>query len=110
MLAQDTVVRWAAAKAIARICERLPSEFTGQVAGTVLNLFSIHSIGVASLYDMPAIAESTWQGACLACAEMTRRGLIPKSDLPTLVERMLQVSSFLPRTWHRLHQILGVLL
>jgi hypothetical protein len=89
--AQDTIVRWSAAKSIARICERLPSEFTGQVAGTILGLFSIHSIGVASLYDMPAIAESTWQGACLACAELTRRSLFPPSELSTLVDWMLKV-------------------
>ncbi|KAI0031394.1 TBCD protein [Vararia minispora EC-137] len=91
---RDTIVRWASAKAVARICERLPSEFTGQVVSSVLGLFSIHSIGVASLYDMPAIAESTWQGACLACAELARRSLIPRSDLPALVDWMLKAFAF----------------
>jgi hypothetical protein len=92
------VVRWSAAKAVARICERLPSEFAGQIVDTVINLFSIHSAGVASLYDIPSIAESTWQGACLASAELARRGLIPNSSLGTLIDWMLKVS----RSFYRL--------
>lgn len=53
--------------------------------------FSTHSIAVASIYDMPAIAESTWHGACLACAEMARRGLVSKDQLPTLVDWLCKV-------------------
>ncbi|KAJ7288359.1 TBCD protein [Mycena rebaudengoi] len=82
---KDTIVRWSAAKAVARISERLPAEFAEQVLDTVLGLFAIHSIVAASLYDLPAIAESTWHGACLACAEMARRGLIPPASLPALI-------------------------
>ncbi|KAI0044399.1 TBCD protein [Auriscalpium vulgare] len=82
---RDTIVRWSAAKGVARVCERLSPEFTSQVVDTVMGLFSIHSLGVASLYDMPAVAESTWHGACLACAELTRRGLIGVEKLPDLV-------------------------
>lgn len=60
---------------------------------TVTGLFSIHSLGVASLYDMPAIAEATWNGACLACAEIARRSLVPKDQLSELVRWMSKVSS-----------------
>ncbi|KAI9465506.1 TBCD protein [Lactarius psammicola] len=80
-LSEDTVVRWSAAKSVARISERLPAEFTQQVVDTVIGLFSVHSIAIASLYDMPAIAESTWHGACLSCAEFLRRGLIANDQL-----------------------------
>ncbi|KAF8208916.1 TBCD protein [Mycena galopus ATCC 62051] len=83
---KDTIVRWSAAKAVARISERLPTEFTDQVLETVMGLFAIHSIVAASLYDLPAIAESTWHGACLACAEMARRGLVGRAALPALIE------------------------
>ncbi|KAF7288586.1 TFCD-C domain-containing protein [Mycena chlorophos] len=83
---KDTIVRWSAAKSVARISERLPSEFADQVLDTVMGLFAIHSIAAASLYDLPAIAESTWHGACLACAEMARRGLVSTEALPTLME------------------------
>ncbi|KAI0061711.1 TBCD protein [Artomyces pyxidatus] len=82
---RDTIVRWSAAKAVARIAERLPADFTNQVVDTVFSLFSIHSIGVASLYDMPAIAESTWHGTCLACAELARRGLVADDKMPDLI-------------------------
>lgn len=85
------MVRYAAAKAVARISERLPSEFSEQVLDTVLQLFSIHSMGAASLYDMPSIAESTWHGTCLACAEMARRGLIPDARLGELIDWMRKV-------------------
>ncbi|KAF9468537.1 tubulin folding cofactor D C terminal-domain-containing protein [Collybia nuda] len=83
---KDTIVRWSAAKSVARISERLPTDFADQVLETVMGLFAIHSIAAASLYDLPAIAESTWHGASLACAEMARRGLIRGERLPELIE------------------------
>jgi HEAT repeat protein len=82
---QDTVVRWAAAKGIARISERLPSDFAGQVLETVMSHFAIHSVGVTTTYEMPTIAEPTWQGACLTCAEIARRGLVSDEHLPVLL-------------------------
>lgn len=88
---QDTVVRWSAAKGVARISDRLPWDFTEQVLETIMGHFSTHSIAVASIYDMPAIAESTWHGACLACAEMARRGLVSKAQLSTLVDWLCKV-------------------
>ena len=88
---QDTVVRWSAAKGVARISERLPRDFTRQVVDTVIGLFSIHTIAFASLYDMPAIAESTWHGACLSCAELLRRGLIPHDRLADVIDWMIKV-------------------
>ncbi|OAX38758.1 ARM repeat-containing protein [Rhizopogon vinicolor AM-OR11-026] len=82
---KDTVVRWSAAKGIARLSERLPSDFSSQVLETILGLFSIHSVAGASVYDTPAIAEATWHGACLASAEMARRGLVQTALLQSLL-------------------------
>ena len=94
---KDTVVRYSAAKGVARISERLPSDFAEQVLDQVLHLFSIHSAGIASIYDLPSIAEATWHGGCLACAEMTRRGLIPDERLSELVGWLYKVCRcFLP--------------
>ncbi|CAA7261517.1 unnamed protein product [Cyclocybe aegerita] len=82
---KDTIVRWSAAKGIARIAERLPTDFCNQVLETLLGLFEIHSIAAATLYDLPAIAEGIWHGACLACAEMARRNLVEPQYLPQLI-------------------------
>lgn len=82
---QDTIVRWSAAKGVSRISERLPVDFADQVVETIMGLFSIHSVAGSSIYDLPAIAESTWHGSCLACAEMARRSLIPRERLSELV-------------------------
>lgn len=90
---QDTIVRYSAAKGIARISERLPSEFVDQILDNVLHLFTIHSIGLARIYEMPAIAEGTWHGTCLACAEMARRGLIADERLGELLEWLIKVST-----------------
>ena len=84
-------MRWSAAKAIARISERLPAEFTRQVVDTVIGLFSIHSTAVASLYDMPAVAECTWHGTCLSCAELLRRGLIANDRLADVIDWIIKV-------------------
>lgn len=89
---KDTVVRWSAAKGIARISERLPIEFAEQVLDNVISLFAIHSMAAATLYDMPSIAEGTWHGACLACAEMARRALIPEHKLSELVDWLCKVT------------------
>lgn len=96
---RDTIVRYSAAKGVARVSERLPVDFTEQVLEQVLQLFSIHSIAVASIYDMPSIAEGTWHGACLACAEMARRGLIPDERLAELVGWLYKVRI------HRLYSV-----
>ncbi|KAJ3775517.1 TBCD protein [Lentinula raphanica] len=82
---KDTLVRWSAAKGVARIGERLPADLADQVLATVLGHFAIHSVTAASLYDVPAVAEATWHGACLACAEMSRRGTVPPERLFELV-------------------------
>ncbi|KAH9049928.1 TBCD protein [Lactarius hengduanensis] len=91
---RDTVVRWSAAKGVARISERLPAEFIQQVVDTVIGLFSIHSVAIASLYDMPAIAESTWHGACLSCAELLRRGLIANDRFADAITWMIKALYF----------------
>ncbi|KAF8917124.1 ARM repeat-containing protein [Mucidula mucida] len=83
---KDTIVRWSAAKGVARIASALPADFADQVLSTVMGLFSLHSIAAATIYDMPAVAESTWHGACLACAEMARRGLVRPELLSELVD------------------------
>jgi hypothetical protein len=88
---QDTIVRWSAAKGTARVAERLPVDFADQVLDTITGLFAIHSLAAANLYDLPAIAESTWHGACLASAEMARRGLVTIHKLADVIEWMSKV-------------------
>ncbi|KAF5369524.1 hypothetical protein D9758_002666 [Tetrapyrgos nigripes] len=83
---KDTLVRWSAAKGVARVAERLPMDFADQVLETVLGHFKIHLVAAAAMYDVPAIAEATWHGACLTCAEMVRRGLVAPSRLAELID------------------------
>jgi hypothetical protein len=84
-------VRYSAAKGIARVSERLPTDFADQVMEIVMGLFAIHSLAAASMYDLPAIAERTWHGACLASAEMARRGAISPDRLSELIEWLSKV-------------------
>ena len=88
-------MRWSAAKGTARVAERLPSDFTDQVFDTITGLFAIHSLAAANMYDLPAIAESTWHGACLASAEMARRGLVAADKLTDLIAWLSKVNGFL---------------
>ena len=91
---QDTVVRYSTAKAVARLSERLPASFISQILQQVLALFAIHSLGAATLYDLPSLAEATWHGACLACAELARRGLVAAAHLKALVAWMRRALHF----------------
>jgi hypothetical protein len=53
-----------------------------------MDLFAVHFV---PLSHMPAAAESTWHGSCLACAEIARRGLVSPAKLPKLIEWMEKV-------------------
>lgn len=78
----DTVVRYSAAKGLSRICERLPPHFIDQVAEAITQLFTINVLSNPGTdMDLSAVSEHTWQGACLALAELARRGLLDKSDM-----------------------------
>ena len=72
----DTIVRWSAAKGIGRICQRLPKQFADDV---VENLLSSCFKATES--------ESTWHGACLALAELSRRGVLLVTRLPFAAEK-----------------------
>ena len=72
----DTIVRWSAAKGIGRICQRLPKQFSDDV---VENLLSSCFKATES--------ESTWHGACLALAELSRRGVLLVTRLPFAAEK-----------------------
>lgn len=99
---RDTIVRWSTAKGLARISERLPHDFNDQVFDTILGLFDIHTLPgeevvIGAVGDggmgvqLPASAESTWHGACLAAAEFARRDLISNDRLPELMKWMSKV-------------------
>lgn len=70
---RDTVVRWSAAKGVARITARLPPSLAADVVASVVELFDQRA---------EARADAALHGACLALAELVRRGLIlPQHDL-----------------------------
>ncbi|EJU03097.1 ARM repeat-containing protein [Dacryopinax primogenitus] len=82
---KDTIVRYSAAKGLARISERLPTEFASQVLDTILSLYSLHDEAVQAQEYTPD-AEGTWHGATLACAEFARRGLVRGDHLSEVLK------------------------
>lgn len=85
-LEQDTVVRYSAAKGLARLCERLPPSFIDQVCDAVVGLFPINVVDIlGTKSDLSAVSEHSWQGACLALAELARRGLLAPDGLDETV-------------------------
>lgn len=60
----STIVRWSAAKGVGRIAERLPKICAEDVIDALLEL----------LEDLEK--DNDWHGACLAFAELARRGLL----------------------------------
>ncbi|KAG8769057.1 hypothetical protein FRC12_005192, partial [Ceratobasidium sp. 428] len=92
---QDTAVRYSAAKGIARVASRLPEAFSDEILDAVTGLFSIHGIQLADgTLDLPPTSESTWHGACLAYAELARRGLISQSKLQEAIEWICKALAF----------------
>jgi hypothetical protein len=96
---KDTSVRWSSAKSLARIAQRLPSELGDQVLDAVLRIFQIYSPttsanGALEFDGMPTITEGSWHGACLAVAEMARRGMVRETKLEDVVGWVRKVYCF----------------
>ena len=94
---KDTVVRWSAAKGIGRISQRLPKEFAEDVIESSINLFAentVHSSGPEKSIDLASVDENTWHGACLALAELARRGLLLPDRLPQAVSWVIKALHF----------------
>ncbi|CAL1528267.1 unnamed protein product [Lymnaea stagnalis] len=70
---KETIVRWTAAKGIGRVTGQLPKELADDVVGSVLDLFSFQE------------TDGAWHGACLALAELGRRGLLLPERLKDVV-------------------------
>eukprot|EP00055_Hartaetosiga_balthica_P001417 m.138335 g.138335 ORF g.138335 m.138335 type:complete len:1230 (-) comp14085_c0_seq1:53-3742(-) len=70
---KDTVVRWSSAKGVGRITGRLPQELADEVVESLLEKLNVYE------------PDSAWHGACLALAELARRGLL----LPTRLEQVM---------------------
>jgi len=66
-------------------------DFVNQLLDAVISLFSIHYAEPRSGIEMPPVAEATWHGACLGCAEFARRGLVRGAHTGQLINWMLKV-------------------
>ncbi|OLL24356.1 Tubulin-specific chaperone D [Neolecta irregularis DAH-3] len=75
---KDTIVRWSAAKGIARITTRLPKDFADQVVSALLDLFAENN----GKQSIASTSDATWHGSCLAVAELCRNGLILPPRIP----------------------------
>ena len=75
---RDIVVRWSASKGIGRITQRLPSDLAEQILPALLQeaVFAEDAVFIACSYH----------GICLCLAELARRALIAESELPAVID------------------------
>jgi hypothetical protein len=85
LLDKDTILRWSAAKGIARLRERLPRDFAEQIVYSVVDLFALDCIiygdasGVDEVkLDVSNVNDATWH-------EMARRGLLVPGSLDRVI-------------------------
>ncbi len=74
----STIVRWSAAKGVGRVTERLPAICSDDVLDAILELFGDRE------------KDNDWHGACLAMAELARRGLLLPHRLHEVVPRIVE--------------------
>jgi tubulin-specific chaperone D len=79
----STIVRWAAAKGVGRITERLPALCGEDVVDAL----------VETMED-DAENDRYWHGACLALAELARRGLLLPCRLGVIVPYVIRAMQF----------------
>ncbi|CAG8507035.1 2498_t:CDS:10, partial [Acaulospora morrowiae] len=82
---KDTVVRWSAAKGLGRIAQRLPQELADDIIGSLFELFSENTYMRKDVLELSAVSDNTWHGACLAVAELARRGLLLPDRLSEVI-------------------------
>ncbi|KAJ1727931.1 hypothetical protein LPJ61_004319, partial [Coemansia biformis] len=79
---RDTIVRWSAAKGIGRISERLPRALAQEVACAVIGILAEETVvGDNGVVDVTMTSESSWHGALLCLAELSRRGILYPDEL-----------------------------
>ncbi|XP_036329001.1 tubulin-specific chaperone D-like [Rhagoletis pomonella] len=71
-------IRWSAAKGVGRVTNRLSKELADEVIGSVIDILN------------PLEPHEAWHGACLALAELAKRGLLLPHRLRTLVPLLMQ--------------------
>lgn len=91
---QDTIVRWSAAKYLARLCALLPPSFALQLSSAVIGLFARDVLDPeeeGGTPDLSAVKEGAWHGAALAVAELARRGVLEEELLAEVVPWLIHV-------------------
>ncbi|KAJ1968500.1 hypothetical protein IWQ62_001210 [Dispira parvispora] len=100
---RDTIVRWSAAKGLGRITFRLPLSLARDIIQCILDLFvedtgrESHiplSLEEVNSLDIRGVSEWTWHGACLALAELVRKGLLLPNSLTTCLPWVIKALKF----------------
>ena len=92
---QDTIVRWSSSKGVARIAQRLPKALAQDIIGSIIELFTENTfVNDKKEVDITNVSDQTWHGACLALAELARRGLL-------LPEKLSETISWIEKVWIR---------
>lgn len=112
LILQDTIVRYSAAKYLARLAAVLPLDFRDQIVSGTLDLLTgtdeepVVETPFGTIVDPGGSSaggamgfggaesvrgESRWHGVCLALAEMARRGLIAEEAIGQTVTWVLKV-------------------
>ena len=95
---KDTISRWMAAKGIGRICNRLNFDMADQVVSSIIEMLQedieLEPGQQIKDVDVSITNSSTWHGACLALAELTRRGLLLPDRLYEAVPWVLRALTF----------------
>lgn len=98
---RDTTVRWICAKGIGRIASRLDFELADQIVASVIELLEQDVIyGDDGQIDVSGVNDGVWHGACLALAELSRRGLLLPPRLKEVVPWTIVALFFEQRRGH----------
>lgn len=113
---KDTIVRYSAAKYLARIAALLPAELSDQIVSAVIGLFAGSEDDPVILTKFGTVidpggsaggngtmglggqetsrGEARWHGVCLAVAELARRGLLPAEAVDEVIPWVVKALTF----------------
>jgi len=91
---KDTIVRYTAAKAVARIILSLPTSFSDEIISTLFQKMDEGLLKESPEWDFSSVDENSWHGCLLCLADIAWHQPLPSNQIEATITYSLNVWKF----------------